>query len=380
MSPTARLVTRVLLFGVFVTGLVAGVLFGDLGSGFTLTPYLAFAAIGLLLTARRPQAPVGWLFLVVAALAGISGLQNSVLEFATGRGHADAPYALFAAWLSNITWLPLIVTSTVLTMLLFPDGLPSRRWRGVYWVTIATTVSLIALFAFTPQLTLGDGSTYPNPLHPATEWGVVVNITLVTLLGLLLLCALLATVSVVVRYWHAAPTERAQIKWFAFAAVLFFVTVPLSSTLLNSSFLADVVFTVVATFIPLACGVAILRYRLYDIDRIISRTTSYAIVTGLVLLTYAAVVAAASRLAPDSSSLGIAVATLAGAAVARPLLRRVQGAVDRRFNRARYNSQHTVDAFGRRLRHEVHPEAVTAELVAAVALTMEPATVRVWRP
>jgi hypothetical protein len=137
-------------------------------------------------------------------------------------------------------------------------------------------------------------------------------------------------------------------------------------------------FAIGASLIPIACGIAILRYHLYDIGRIISRTTSYAIVTAAVLVVYAAVIASFTRLVPDSSDLAVAAATLVAAALARPLLRRVQAAVDRRFNRTRYDAQHTVDTFGSQLRSEIDADTVSGELVWAVRRALEPREVTLW--
>jgi len=132
------------------------------------------------------------------------------------------------------------------------------------------------------------------------------------------------------------------------------------------------------TLIPASIGVAVLRYRLYDIDRVFSRTTSYAIVTGILLATYAIVVTLVSQFVPHASSVAVVVATLSAAALASPVLRRVQVTVDRRFNRARYDAIQTVDAFGAQLRHQVDPDRVRSDLAAVVAVTLQPDQVTVW--
>jgi hypothetical protein len=191
----------------------------------------------------------------------------------------------------------------------------------------------------------------------------------------------LSVIQVVLRYRRARGVERLQLQWFAFSAVVFASLLVISSQVdgpLRHPLLGDLLFTVGASMIPLSCGLAILRYRLYDLGRIVSRTTSYAIVTGLVIATYGVVVTAVTRVVPNSDSLAVAGATLAAAAVARPLLHKVQGAVDRRFNRTRYDAQHTVDRFGEALRHEVDASALEAHLVEAVDQTLQPSQLRLW--
>jgi hypothetical protein len=284
-----------------------------------------------------------------------------------------------AAWAYNFVWLLMLSTSVIFTLLLFPDGLPSRRWRPVFWAAVVATALGSVVAMLTPELQIGD-VVRPNPLHPG-EWGGVLTTIFGGSLLVLLTCALLAIIATILRFHRATGIQRAQMKWLALAAVGFAVCIIASVTLFETDgWLASLAFMAGASLIPLACGLAILRYRLYDIDRVISRTTSYALVTGILLATYGVIVTAATRLLPDASTLAVAGATLAAAALARPLYRRVQHSVDRRFNRARYDAERTVDAFGTRLRHEVHPESVRDELVSAVAQTLQPASVRLWRP
>jgi peptidoglycan/LPS O-acetylase OafA/YrhL len=180
--------------------------------------------------------------------------------------------------------------------------------------------------------------------------------------------------SVALRWRRSSGIERLQLRWFLAAVVA--VAIGFLLTFHNSG--ANAAFGFTVSLIPIACGVAILRYRLYDIDRIISRAASYAIVTGVLLVTYALVVTSVTRLMPDASTLAVAAATLSAAALARPLYRRVQQAVDRRFNRARYDAQHTVDDFGARLRHEVDTDLVAGDLLGVVRLTLQPAGVALW--
>jgi len=192
-------------------------------------------------------------------------------------------------------------------------------------------------------------------------------------------------VSLVVRARHASPVERAQLRWLTLAgAVLIAAGVPSLvlrvTPMIGGSWIFQAVASLAAFGIPVAITVAVLRYRLYDIDRLISRTLSYAILTGVLVGTYVVVVTVVTRLLPGSSSLAVAASTLAVAALFQPLRHRVQASVDRRFNRARYDAGRTVERFSHRLRGEVDLAAVTADLVRTVHETFEPAQVSLWLP
>jgi hypothetical protein len=373
------LAARWVLTVVFLAGVLVALAFNDSQDNLTAVPYGVFFAVGLIVSLRRLDNPIGWLFLCIAATAGLNGAVSAVLLSAAGTSHEGAWYVLLAAWAYNFIWLLLLSTSVIFTLLLFPDGLPSRRWRPVFWAAVVATALGAAVAMLTPELQIGD-EVHPNPLHPG-RWGVVLNTLFAGSVLVLAACAVLSIIAAVLRFHRATGIQRAQMKWLALAAVSFAVCVVTSITLFDpDGWLASLAFMAGASLIPLACGLAILRYHLYDIDRVISRTTSYAIVTGVLLATYAVIVTAATRLLPDSSTLAVAAATLGSAALARPLYRKVQHSVDRRFNRARYDAERTVQSFGARLRQEVHPEAVQGELVAAVAGALQPATVRLWRP
>ncbi len=357
---------------VFAVGMVVGSL-ADWRSSLTLLFSVAYAAIGLLLTTRQPTNPIGWLFLAVGATSGLIAGTGAAMLFAVNSGQPDAGYAMASAWAANFLWVDDLTMALILTLLLFPHGLLSRRWRPVLWLTIGTATALTVLAAFTPTLTVGGNKVdvpehhYPNPLHRGA-WGFVANDTWVALLTVFALCGVLALISTVLRFRRTSGVERLQMRWFTFSGVILIV-----SSFSNN----DYVFAVAASLVPVSCGVAILRYHLYDIDRIISRTTSYAIVTALLLATYGVVVSVVLHVLPDSSNLAVATATLTAAALARPVLRRVQSAVDRRFNRARFDALATVDQFGARLRHEVDPELVASDLVSVVRGTLAPAHTRI---
>jgi len=364
-------VGRDALFLVFVVGFACGAMF-DWRSSLTLLPTIVYGAIGMLVSTRKSSNPIGWLFLGVGAVSGLIAAMNAAMVLAERSGQPDVWYGIAAAWAANFLWLDDLTMTLTLTLLLFPHGLLTRRWRPVLWLTIGAAVAASVLAALTPTVSVG-AHTYPNPMHPEA-WGAVANATWIALLTVISVCGLLALISTILRFRRATGVERVQMRWFAFSAVILLVTLFIPG--LNDN---DMVFAVASSLVPLSCGIAILRYHLYDIDRIISRTTSYAIVTGLVLGTYAAIVGTSTRLLHNESPLVVAAATLAAAAIARPALRRVRNVVDRRFNRSRYDALLTVDAFGERLRHEVDPAVVSGDLVQVVNAALQPDSVALWQ-
>ncbi len=331
-------------------------------------------AVGWLIASRLPRHPIGWLLL------GVSGLfLFAVLAGAAGNALAETQPGL-AAWLLwyardddlSWIWLPALGLMFIHVLLRFPDGrLPSPRWRWFSRLTIGLLAAGVALIA------MGAGDVAPGLRNPTEVPWVREREWLFAFVGIPLIASLPVSVaSLVVRYRRADDLERTQIRWFAWAAGL------ATGLYLLSLLGADDVWqswTFLAyTLVPASIGVAILRYRLFAIDRIISRTLAYALVTASVVGTYALVVTSISRLLPVSSALAVATATLAAAAVFRPVLRRVQGVVDRRFNRERYDAERVVEAFGARLRGATDPDAAAADLVAAVGRALQPGAVGLW--
>jgi len=342
------------------------------------TAVLAVGLVGLVIALRQPRNALGWIYLAVWIMFG-------VMLLATGYGHwatVERPGAVggtFAVWLHDWFWVPTMALLLSFPFLLFPSGhLVSRAWRWVArWAATATFIWSVA-FAFEGHdYTDAVGRPQPNPYTPdslVSFFDVMRNVGA----GLFASAMVLCLASLFVRFRRADGEARAQIKWLFFAGTVTLAVLMLPGNHGENTWL-DVVTGLALAMIPIAVCVAILRYRLYDIDRIISRTTSYAMVTGMLLATYLVVVTLASSLLPDSSnSLAVAAATLAAAALARPALARVQGVVDRRFNRARFDAQHTVDAFGNRLRSEVELTTVTDDLVGAVHATLAPVNVSLW--
>jgi hypothetical protein len=394
MNPRARRVVWAVAAATGVLATVATLLInarqpvGNSSLAFVMVPTVAYGVVGSIIVLRRPGNAIGWIFFAVWFLASTGIFSTIATHAAAAEANilgfpetAPAPYPGGMPWwfvpvlvYSAAYWGPLLMLATVFTFLLFPDGPLSHRWRVVVWIAAAVTVVGTMIGPFTETIQLGIGADFiANPLPVVTSWPVATWIP--PLFGITAVgCAVLSVVTVVLRWRRSSGVQRLQLRWFLAAVVA--VAIGFLLTYHNTG--ANAAFGFTVSLIPIACGMAVFRYRLYDIDRIISRTASYAIVTGVLLATYAAIVTSVTRLLPDSSTLAVAAATLVAAALARPLYRRVQQAIDRRFNRARYDAQLTVDEFGLRLRHEVDTGMVTQDLVTVVHHTLQPEGVALW--
>lgn len=366
---------------------------------FVIISFAIYAIVGAVVAWRRPENPIGWVFLWIGALTGLAGLSGAGVEIALERGLPIAWWGVLAAWFEAWFWTPLFVLATVVTFLLYPSGLASPRWRPVLWLTVAATAVATGLSAMAPTLSLGETNrespdfnpesfTISNPFAPnvATRfetadesWMMVVPLLVVAA------CGIAAAVSALVRTVRARGVEREQMRLFAFAILLIPVYIFLSETLGFSDTVAnDLTFAMVLALVPSACGVAILRYHLYDIDRVIGRTTAYALVTGVLLGVYALVVASLTQFVPDSGSTGapdswaVALATLVAAALFRPVLRWARRVVARRFNREQFDAELVVERFAFRLRDEVDTHQVREDLLAVLGNTMQPRVSGVW--
>ncbi|HVQ89130.1 MAG TPA: hypothetical protein VMT88_13225 [Actinomycetes bacterium] len=350
------------------------------GSSSIFIAFVAYGCVGSVVALRRPANPIGWVFLGIGALAGLTQAALSSVDLARAQGEPIALWGLLGAWFLSWLWFPLIFLCTTFTVLNYPEGLPSSRWQPVQRIAIVSVVVMTTLAALSPTVSLdvdGKGPFVDNPLSPAfmaqlKPIGVpIFAIAALAAVG----CGFAAVASVVVRARRATGVERQQLHWFAFAVVL---AIPAFMASSSDTFVGQLPFSIGLAFVPISCGIAILRYHLYDIDQIISRTTSYALVTALLLLVYVGVVAAAGWLLPVSDSLAVAAATLTAAALIRPVLSRVQAVVDRRFNRSRYDAELVVQEFGSRLRDEVDPDEVSADLVSVLERTLQPDGATVW--
>jgi hypothetical protein len=341
---------------------------------------LPMGAVGLIVARRQPGNPIGWLLLVVPAGVLLS-LDAGPYAWLVYRMGYPLPFGPAAVLLENSYWAVLTIALPVV-FLLFPDGkLPSPRWRWVLWSYLIVAIGLFALsYAAIVTIIVTQGvhldaarglAGYDHP-SGSTAWVSKVN----ALFPALLVFWPVFAARLILSWRRASEDRRQQLKWLmagSTAAVAGFVisnTVPA----LDPAAIA----VGIGVVLPVCLGVAILKYRLYDIDRIISRTLAYAIVTGLLAGLYAGLVLLATRVLSVHTPVAVAAATLAAAALFNPLRRRVQRAVDRRFNRARYNADQTVAAFAARLKDEVDLDSVRDDLAAVVQQALEPAHLSVW--
>lgn len=340
---------------------------------------LLYALVGAIVTLKRPANLVGW----ALALAGLGSLAGGVAsaygELAVlGRPDLGLPGGTVAAALSPGSWTPLMA-GVFLLLVTFPEGtiatIRRQRWVlavltgfGVAWVLITLTTDHLD-----PPL---DG--YENPLAvPASDLLVACAIPIIVAC---LLSILVAGVDLVRRFRRSTGLERQQFKWLASSAGFLVATLPFAAAF-NWSWVAGAVFGVALITLPISVGLAVLRYRLFEIDRLVSRTLTYGVLTLLLVGVYAGLVLASQALFSSfagGSNLAIAGSTLVVAALFLPARRRIQRVVDRRFNRHAYDAQRTLEAFGAHLREDVGLDSLQANLRRVVVETMQPASASVW--
>jgi hypothetical protein len=341
--------------------------------------HLSATTVGAVLASRRPRHPVGWLLLAFALSLTASGVTAAYAAYGLLARPGALPSAHGVARYYPTT-APTALALLSLVLLLTPTGsLPSPRWRWWAWVTAATPVVLVLVVPvapgrFDPRLLVGS-----SPFNDRALGGVLLVANQVTL-AVTTLAVVVAAGSLVVRFRRARGIERQQLRWVALAAALTLLAalVVLAATAVGIPVLVDWAAAVCVVVLPVATGAAILRYRLYDLDRIISRTLAYGLLTVLLGSAYAGVVLGLGRLLPQGSSLVVAGATLAGAAVFQPARRHIQAVVDRRFNRRRHDAAQTIEAFSARLRDELDLDTLSTELLALVDQTMQPTRAWLW--
>ena len=361
-------VTRPLTSDVLLTGAFDGAI------------WLLFATIGLVLTLRRPDNPIGWLYAAAGLVWTLYVPWDPWVDQLQRTGRPLPPVARLAALAGDSLWAVGICLAITLPLLLLPNGrLRSRRWRLVaVAAVVGTTVELVGwVLSPTPmtQTLMPVAKPFPLGGWAGTAAGIISWVGW----GVLFACIPVAAVCVVLRFRSSGGVERQQLRWVAAGATLAAagpaLVLPLEALGLAPP---DAFALPMLLAVPLAVGVAVLRYRLWDLDRLVSRTVTYALVTVLLAVPYLLVVPAASRLAEGSGSLAVAAATLAVAALVQPLRRRVQDLVDRRFNRRRYDAARTLDGFAARLREQVDLDALHGELLGVVDQTMQPTRASLW--
>ena len=378
--PTVAAIVGFVMLAWAVVYFLLAVLVHQLTPRHTLVPgilILAFGGVGVVVARRQPRNRVAWLllgFITSLELFGVAGFY-AVLDYRLGR--RGLPLAPVAVVLANTMWLPALA-SAPLIILLFPDGrLPTPRWRWVLWayaglfacvMTVVAAQPIAAVVGhdirLEPSGNLTSSGHLPGWLANPPVWiGAVVIFSLAGI-------SLSAVGRQVLSWRQATGVRRQQLKWLAFGAAVT-VAWQIGMLLFNLPLVG-------LAALPVCMGIAILQYRLYDIDRIISRTLAYAIVTGLLVAAYAGLVLLATRVLAFSSTIAVAASTLAAAALFNPLRRRVQRSVDRRFNRARYDADQTVAAFAAQLKDAVDLDSVRDDLATVVQKALEPAHVSVW--
>ena len=342
-----------------------------------------FAVVGLVLAWRKPGNPLGWIILGAAAFSMLSE-DASYYTVADYRLHHGGLPLGWVALLAQPGWAPTIVLLG-LTFLLFPDGRPpSPRWRwilwvyagiGLLWIAGTVVVTVGAIIGHHTQVDSSGNLLLLSGTNPASGWWNVLQFVFFPLLAL---CWLASLAGQVASWRRSSGERRQQLKWLMAGSAVALAGLAIALTIGNSSALASVIGLAGWFAFPVCIGVAVLKYRLFDIDRVISRTLGYAIVTGVLVGVYAGIVLLATRVLPFSGPVAVAAATLAAAALFNPLRRRVQKIVDRRFNRARYDADRIVAAFAARLQDAVDLNSVRDALASVVDQALEPAQVSVW--
>jgi hypothetical protein len=353
---------------------------------------LAFPVAGVVIATRQPANLIGWILLAIGAgwalLAGVTGYADYGIRLHPG----SLPAADVAAALTLTVWAPPVGLTGTLLLLLFPDGrLPGRRWQWVVYVGAASMATCATTALLDPGLL--DGSVYTdtrNPVGVESLDGVVAVLDYAVVVLAVTMVA--SAASLVVRFRRAGPVEREQVKWLAAAAGLsawiYLVDLCIAVAVGGSGpepvwrQLIDDTFVLSLGLIPAAIGVAVLRYRLYEIDVIIRRTLVYAALVGCLAALYLggvfAIQTAVRSVSGQSGTLAVTVSTLLVAAAFQPLRRRIQRAVDHRFYRARYDAARTLEAFSGRLREQVDIETVSGEVLDVVRHTLRPAHASLW--
>jgi hypothetical protein len=394
-SPRSRWLAR-LIWGAFVAVTLVWILLGGRpGSSAVKTMlfvfvYGSFATMGSLVASRRPENPIGWMMAGAGLGIQTGNLLQTYVERSLRSG-GSLPFTEAAAWFGNWLW-PASIVSLVFVVLLFPTGAPaSRRWGYVVRAAYVGVGCLVVDFMIAPgplEVTVleGVGEGIPpihnplgfdlGPLRPVLAAVGAVSVPVALILGL---------ISLVVRGTRAAGIERQQVKVFAFTisvllVVNFLGTPVLAQFLPEDHALRDVTFILGLAMIPLGAGLAVLKYRLYDIDVVVNKTLVYLSLTAILAACYFALIVLLQRVLPvaEDSDLAVAASTLAVAGLFQPLRTRVQAFIDQRFYRNKYDTAETLRDFSSRLRDQLDLDALGRELVAVVGTTMQPAHASLW--
>jgi hypothetical protein len=349
---------------------------------------VAFSSVGAVVGSRRPENPIGWLFCAISVFAAIVLLSSEYAAYALLAQPDSLPGGLAMVWIRAWVWVP-YVGLFVLLFLMFPEGWPQSR--ALRWFT-SLVLFVIAygtvLAAFSPGPIDAIGGAVDNPLGMEALRGVGTNSAVGPLESVLYVLGIVAAASLFGRMRRARGVQRQQLKWFAYATVVLVGGVVLAFSVSEATgvlWLGKIGFVlrmVGLAGLPIAIGIAVLRYRLYNIDHIINCTLVYGSLTAMLLAVYFGDIILFQRvfvfLTGERSTLAVVASTLLIAALFNPLRRRVQSFIDRRFYRRKYDARKTLEVFSVKLRNETDLEALRGDLVGVVAETMQPAHVSLW--
>ena len=356
---------------------------------------LTYATVGAFVASHRPENPIGWTFCCAGLFFAFEFFADAYANYALVVGASPVPLAEYFAWLSDELALLVVALATVLLLLLFPSGrlpssllspegwLPSRSWQAVVWMAVGGSAIAAVAAAVQPS-----GTSLSNPLYISGALGEFLGAVGVVGSLLLFVSALFAAAALISRLTLARGEERQQLKWFSYAAAMMlggFLVAPLVGIvsglrlIMNLGYFGGILGFM---FLPVATGIAILKYRLYDIDVVINRTLVYGSLTATLVALYLGGIVVLQRifvaLTGEKSTLAVVASTLVIAALFNPLRRRIQSFIDRRFYRRKYDAAKTLAAFNARLRDETDLHTLTDNLVGVVRETMQPEHVSLW--
>jgi hypothetical protein len=348
------------------------------------TGVIAWSTVGAVVASRRPENPVGWILWAMGLLSGVALFAGQYATYALLVHPGSLPGGELVGLVSSWIWVP-VIGLLIFLLLLFPNGrLPTRRWRPVAW----TGAAVIAMGAINEALVPGtiDGlEPFRNPLGIE---GAKRILTLLATLSQVLAAALLliAAASLFVRLLRARGEERQQVKWLAYAAMVLAGAFFLGSIsgAIGASWVGFVLSMVGFLGVPIAAGIAILKYRLYEIDILINRTLVYGSLTVMLALVYFGGVTTTQAIfrtltgQEEQPQIAVVASTLVIAALFNPLRRRIQALVDRRFYRSKYDARKTLEAFSAKLRDETDLDALSGHLIGVIGETMQPAHISMW--
>jgi len=374
---TISLLGTIALIVFFLTTGHAGMMSAPLADSLYVLVLFAFPTVGAIIASRRPRNLVGWLFCLTGPAVFIQLGLPAYADWELSRMLAS-PNGIFAAWLAQATYLPIFAIFAVV-LLVFPNGrLPSYRWLPAVVLVLGAAALGAIGYALLPTLQIFGSIRVGNLFAIQSEvplLAATVGDAVFTFVGMPL-----AALSLIVRLAHARGIEKQQLKWFAYAGALAAPAIVGGSVFYGTQ-PAMFISGVAVLGVPIATGIAILRYRLYDIDVLINRTLVYGATSAAIGATFfVGIIALQTLLRPltAGSELSVAISTLASFALFQPIRRRVQGTVDRRFDRSRYDAARTLDVFADRLRDEVDLDALRDDLLGAVQQTVAPEYASVW--